>query len=196
MDKKKKALILLLALVALLTAAVILYRSLAGKAPAPQTPDSAQEGGGEAQTDDKLAAPNFTMTDAAGNAVTYADVAAAAGGKPVILNFWTSWCGYCKQEMPDFEQAYKDYGGQIEFIMLDAQTNEYTADAGAAYVAEQGFTFPVYYDANGEAVAVYGVRGFPATVAVDADGYVVYAQSGMLTADALEQLIDELLEKA
>ncbi|MEA5051680.1 MAG: TlpA disulfide reductase family protein [Oscillospiraceae bacterium] len=193
MKSKKTVLILVAVLAVLLVAAGILYRKFAASAqPAPQTQTDTQTGGQADGGTQTIAAPDFSMQDADGNAVSFADI--TASGKPVILNFWTSWCGYCKQEMPDFEAAYKKYGDRIEFVMLNAATNEYTQGDGAAYVESKGYTFPVYYDTDGAGVSTYGLNGFPATVVVGTDGNIVYARTGMLTADNLQTLIDSVLK--
>ena len=58
---------------------------------------------------------DFTVYDEEGNAVKLSDFE----GKPVVLNFWASWCGPCKSEMPDFEEAYGEYGEEIQFLMVN-----------------------------------------------------------------------------
>ena len=136
------------------------------------------------------AAPDFTVYDAQGNAYKLSDFR----GKPVILNFWASWCGPCKSEMPDIEAAYQTYGEQIHFLIVDLVDGyQETVESGSAYIAEQGYTFPVYYDTDMEGAMNYGVTGIPVTYFIDAEGnFVAYYQSAM-SAEILQQGIDMLL---
>jgi len=61
-------------------------------------------------------APDFTVYNAQGESVRFSNLS----GQPVVINFWASWCIYCKQEMPDFEQVYQDWGGEMCFMMINA----------------------------------------------------------------------------
>ena len=65
-----------------------------------------------AQTPEPVPAPDFTMMNAAGETVKLSDFF----GKPIVLNFWASWCGPCKSEMPHFEKCYLEYGEEVEFF--------------------------------------------------------------------------------
>lgn len=112
------------------------------------------------------AAPDFTFYDIDGNPHTLSEFE----GKPVILNFWASWCGPCKSEMPDIEAAYQEYGDEIQFLLVNLTDgiNE-TVEIASGYIAEQGYTFPVYYDIDPEGVnplvgaEVYKVSSIPIT---------------------------------
>lgn len=182
---KKKVLWILLAaaLVAVIAGAAALY-NIFGKEYAGANLGAAQEGGGSSQT--TVPAPDFTVVDGEGNEVSLSDYQ----GKPVVLNFWATWCGYCKEEMPDFQTAYEKYP-EVQFLMVNA-TDE-VADA-KGYVAEQGFTFPVVYDTELDAVNTYGVSGFPCTYFIDAGGNLVARGSGMLTLESLEKGIAMITE--
>ena len=126
-------------------------------------------------------APNFAVLDKEGNAVQLSDFA----GKPVVLNFWATWCGYCKVEMPDFDQAYKEYP-DVVFMMIDATDGMYeTREKADAYVKEQGFSFPVYYDVSSLAQNAYVISGYPTTVFINAQGDVVAKEVGMISYETL-----------
>jgi len=134
-------------------------------------------------------APNFTIYDGNGNKVQLSDFA----GKPVILNFWASWCVPCKKEMPDFNKKYLEYGDEIQFLMIDFAKDDNIKDA-KQYVAEMGFEFPIFFDTYGDATRTYEVSGFPTTVFIDADGYVVDRYRGTISEETLQSGIDKILE--
>ena len=135
--------------------------------------------------------PDFKMEDGEGNAVASADFR----GKPAVINFWATWCGYCVKEMPDFQTAYETYGDQIEFIMLNATDGQReTKEIADAYIAEHGFTFPVYYDTTFEAVRACGVTGFPVTLFVSADGEVLRGKAGQIEADDLNSTLEAMVK--
>ncbi len=129
-------------------------------------------------------APDFTMVDMNGKEVKLSELR----GKPVILNFWASWCKYCVQEMPDFEQFYKIYGNDIHFVMLNTLSSGETKSSGKKFISDKGYTFPVYFDESGIASQMYGAySGIPITYFIDANGNLVAHCPGMLTADILKQ---------
>ena len=98
-------------------------------------------------------APDFTMTDASGEEVKLSDFF----GKPVILNFWASWCDPCKSEMPHFEDAYQKYGEDINFVIVNLTDGaRETVEAASDFIEEQGYTFPLYFDTNTEGAVTYG----------------------------------------
>ena len=116
-------------------------------------------------------------------------------GKPVIVNLWASWCPPCKAEMPDFETAYREYGDTIHFMMVN-MTDGYqeTVEKAKAFIADTGYTFPVYFDTESEAAIAYNATSIPATYFIDAEGNLVVYARGMLDADNLQRGIDMLLD--
>lgn len=134
-------------------------------------------------------APDFVMQDAQGNQL----MLSSFKGKPVVLNFWTSWCSFCKSEMPYFSSAYQQYGDQVQFIMLNPVKSEKSSEDGRTYIKTSGYTFPVFYDTEGKAMSLYGLRGFPATVFIDAEGKITAKTIGAITQDKLNQGIETLI---
>ncbi|MEA5136248.1 MAG: TlpA disulfide reductase family protein [Candidatus Fimivivens sp.] len=132
---------------------------------------------------------DFSMKDTDGNDVKLSSFE----GKPVVLNFWTSWCSHCKAEMPHFEEAYKQYGDQVQFIMLNAVKSEKSSEDGRNFIKSSGYTFPVFYDTDGKAATLYSIRGFPATIFIDKDGQIVERSLGELTREKLEENIQKLV---
>ena len=131
---------------------------------------------------DPYRAPNFTVLDVNGNEVKLSDFR----GKPVVLNFWATWCYYCKSEMADFNQAYYKYP-DIQFLMVNATDGVYETIASAKkYVAQEGYDFDVFFDTKEEAVNAYYVTGFPTTYFIDANGRLVARAVGMIDLETLE----------
>ena len=181
-----KMVLLVLVFAALLLGAKRLYDTLGSQVQMDAL--GTQAAGEEA----KREAPDFTAYDLEGNAHKLSGFR----GKPVILNFWATWCGYCKMEMPDFEEKYRQYGDDIHFIMLNVTDgSQETVETASAFVAEQGYTFPVYYDTDLAAASAYNTSGLPVTYFIDAEGNFVAWQQGMMTEETLQIGIDMLLEK-
>ena len=138
----------------------------------------------EATTEsEKVMAVDFNIENAAGEQVNlYSFV-----GKPIVLNFWASWCGPCKSEIPDFQAAFENYQGEVEFLMVNMTDGvRETKEIAAAYMEEQGFTLPVYYDTAQEAAYTYGVYSLPTTYFIAPDGEIVAGAQGMIDAETLE----------
>ncbi|MGN0432574.1 MAG: TlpA family protein disulfide reductase [Lachnospiraceae bacterium] len=129
-------------------------------------------------------APDFTVYTAAGDEVHLSDFL----GQPVILNFWASWCGPCKREMPLFQQMYDAYGADIAFVVVNL-TDGYseTVETAQGYIGEQGYTFPVYFDTEQDAAYAYYVTSIPTTYFIDAQGNIVAYGQGSLSEESFEQ---------
>ena len=134
--------------------------------------------------------PDFTVLDRDGNPVKLSDLR----GKPVILNFWASWCGPCQSEMPDFQQAYETYGDDVHFMIVNVTDgSRETVETARAYVDGQGYTFPIYFDTTLEAAILYGASAIPLSVFMDAEGRYVAHASGALSAATLQKGIGMIL---
>ncbi len=197
MNKNKRLLLLVLALALLLGGAYILYDRLSQQAapeqlaarenppaqadPAPDREEAAPE---------KIPAPDFTVYDADGNQVRLSDFL----GKPVVVNFWASWCGPCKREMPDFNEACESLGDEVQFLMINlTDGSRETVDTASAFVEQQGYTFPVFYDTDSNAALTYGVYSIPATFFIDAEGCAIAQASGAIDGETLQKGLDMIL---
>ncbi len=137
-------------------------------------------------------AKDFTAYDDAGNAVRLSDYR----GKPVVVNFFASWCGPCKMEMPHFETCYQEYGEQVQFLMVNlcAFGND-TKDAAKAMIAEGGYTFPVLFDTDGDAALGYAIRSMPTTIFVSADGELKGQRIGAIDEQTLRATVQAMVEE-
>lgn len=125
----------------------------------------------------KVKAPDFTLENSDGNSITLSDLE----GKPVVLNFWASWCPPCKAEMPEFDNVCAELGEEIIFMMVNLTDGQReTKEKGMAYVLEQGFSFPVYYDTKQEGAYAYGIRSIPTTLFIDSNGYIITGAEGQI----------------
>ena len=135
-------------------------------------------------------APNFTVTDREGNEVHFSDLT----GKPMILNLWASWCPPCRAELPDFDAAYQTYGNQIDFMMIDlCDGRRETPATGGAFVDQQGYSFPVYFDTTGSAASVYQAYAIPMTIGVKENGEITAIYNGALSGEQVNALVNNLL---
>lgn len=149
----------------------------------PASGNATANASGEVQQEIQKA-PDFTVIDMNGNNVNLHSME----GKPVIVNFWASWCPPCKQEMPDFEAAYKKYGSEIQFMMVNmTDGGRETVETAKKYIADQGYTFPLYFDTKQDAAMTYGVSAIPTTYFIDAQGIPVAYAAGAITSAHLEQ---------
>ena len=191
MKNKKNALILILVLVLLLGGAGFLYTKLSDNvSPTLPTEQNDPQENTENPDAEAAPAPDFTVTDMDGKEVALSDFR----GKPVILNFWASWCGPCRSEMPEFDAAYQKYKDDIHFLMVNATDgSRETVEIAKDFIAGEGYTFPVYFDESGSASATYGVTGLPATFFIGAQGEAVARASGAISGDILQQGIDMIL---
>ena len=177
-------------LVAVLAIALILYNNQDYSAQMGVAGNASTDGTGETQENSDPPAPDFYFFDENGNRLRLSQFK----GKPVIFNFWASWCGPCKSEMPDLEEAYKMYGEEIQFVILNmTDGSRETVESARRYIESAGYSFPVFYDKQQNGVIAYGISGVPVTFFIDADGYVKGVYSGAMSANILQQGIDRIL---
>ena len=193
MNKNLKLILICVLFIVLLAGAVVLYDNLGSQvapeqlATEPPTPTETIGSSEETTDPPRTAAPDFTVLDMDGNERKLSEFV----GKPIILNFWASWCGPCKMEMPDFDEAYKKYGTEIHFLMVNCTTSSReTMDSAKALIADEGFTFPVYFDTPGQASSLYGAYSIPLTYFIDAEGYLAAYAQGAIDAEVLQTGID------
>ena len=119
------------------------------------------------KTESKINAKDIEITDMDGNKVMLFDYI----GKPIVLNFWASWCGPCKSEMPEFQTAFEEYGDKIQFVMLNlTDGSQETEETAKEFIKEEKFTFPVFFDKELEGASSYNIYSIPETYFIDKDG--------------------------
>lgn len=135
------------------------------------------------------AAPAFAAADLDGNPVRLADLR----GRPVIVNFWASWCADCVEEFPLLATALHEH--EAEGLAVVGIVFRDNSEAARRFMARMGAAWPAAMDPGEEIAESYGIYGPPETFFIDADGVVVARQFGALSADDLDRHLTRLLAK-
>ena len=139
---------------------------------------------------------DFTLKDQFGNEHTLSDYK----GKTVFLNFWATWCGPCRSEMPDIQKLYETYEteGDNAVIILGVAApglGQEKDEAGIkAFLDESGYTYPTLMDTTGDLFSEYEISSFPTTFMIDREGNVFGYVSGALNEDMMKNIIEQTLE--
>jgi peroxiredoxin len=128
------------------------------------------------------AAPAFQLPAASGTPVGLGDLK----GQVILINFWASWCGPCRQEMPILEQMYRKYK-PAGFTLLGVNVEPKSADA-VGFLKSTPVSFPILFDTESKVSTLYEVSGMPSTVIVDRKGKVRYIHHGYKAGDESEYL--------
>ena len=184
MDKKKNLIVIVLALVLLIAGASVLYNRLSENMAPEQLAVAETEPPQASETEPpRIPAPDFTVYDAEGIAVKLSDYF----GKPIVLNFWASWCGPCKMEMPEIQKFYDKYGQEIHFLLVSVDDS---LDAAKSFISDSGYTFPVYFDTTSVGAYTYGASSIPLTFFIDAEGNLTAYYMGAMSESILQQGVD------
>ena len=139
-----------------------------------------------------IPAPDFTVYSADGSEVSLSGYE----GKYVVLNFWASWCGPCKSEMPAFNSVIEQYKDDenIVFLMINMTDGQReTKESAQELIDEKGWEMDILFDSGYSAALAYNVYSLPTTVLVDKEGYLLAMQAGAISQETLEGVVKILL---
>lgn len=124
-------------------------------------------------------AADFQLRQLSGETIRLSDLR----GKPVVVNFWATWCPPCREEMPLLEATAQRYGDRLVVVGVDYAEDAQTVQA---FVDALGITFPIALDSDGDTAARYYVRSYPATFFIDSGGVLRAQHMGALTGDLMD----------
>jgi cytochrome c biogenesis protein CcmG/thiol:disulfide interchange protein DsbE len=148
-------------------------------------------GGGGPQLAGGEPAPEFSLRDGEGRAITLASLR----GKVVALNFWATWCGPCRDEIPELSQVYAEHRGPC-FELLGVAAESGPRDAVLAAAGKLGANYPILVDEDGKAIDAFRIQAYPRTFVLDAEGRVRKVFQGAIGRDELQQVVRPLLREA
>lgn len=136
---------------------------------------------------EKIPAPDFTVLDYDGNEVKLSDYF----GRPIVLNFWASWCPPCKAEMPHFNKVFLETKDDVQFLMVNLTDGQReTVSKAKDYIESNELEFPVLFDTKSSAGSIYQISSIPTTLFIDSNGYVVTGYRGMIDEATLRRSIN------
>lgn len=145
---------------------------------------------GEASASVGSIAPDFTLTSVTGKEMSLA----AFRGRPVVLNFFTTWCGPCRDEMPGMQAVFEDYMTQ-GLVLLAVDLGDAGADV-KSFARELGLSFPVLLDGTSRVGDQYGVNSYPRTFFIDSAGVIRKISFGSMAESEIAAGIEDLLEQS
>lgn len=161
-----------------------------------KTIEDKDNNGGETEADEEIKegifpgnrAYDFTLLDREGNEISLSSLQ----GKVVFLNFWASWCGPCKSEMPHIQKVYEEYMEKdVVILAVNITASEKNGIEGVnSFLKENKFTFPVLYDKDGSVATEYRVTGIPQTYIINKEGIIVNSMTGALSEEMMKEQIE------
>lgn len=126
------------------------------------------------------AAPAFTLPSIDGKPMSLGDLR----GRPVLLHFWASWCGVCRQEFPSIERLHREVGGLGLTVVAVSEDDKKDEASLRSFLKSVPATFPVLLDADGEVADAYQSWGVPDTILIDGNGIIAWRRSGSIDWDS------------
>lgn len=118
-------------------------------------------------------APSVVVTNGAGKSVSVTPTI----GRPMLIEFWATWCEFCERLEPTMKTVYGKYGSKVQFAAIAVNVNQ-SQSRVARHVRQRSLEYPVYYDASGKAVSAYDVEATSFVVIIGRDGKVAYTGVG------------------
>lgn len=134
-------------------------------------------------------APDFVLADLDGNPVRLADLR----GRPVIVNFWATWCGPCVEEFPLLREASERHAG--DGLAIVGIVYQDRSEAARAFMVRTGATWPAAMDPDDTVAGAYGIVAPPETYFIGRDGTIVARQIGQLSAASLEEKLAAIMDE-
>ena len=175
-----------------------LSADLAAGTTTQEEPAAEQEDAGGAQEESGeipvIPAPDFTLTDQYGEPHTLSDYQ----GQTVFLNFWATWCGPCKMEMPDIQALYEEWDENAgDLVVLGVAGpgigREGSAEDIAAFLEANGYTYPVVMDDTGTLFYQYGISAYPTTFMIDPEGNVFGYVQGAVSREIMDDIVEQTM---
>ncbi|MBS7530253.1 TlpA family protein disulfide reductase [Hazenella sp. IB182353] len=139
-------------------------------------------------------APDFMLTTIDGESLRLSE----SNGKPTFINFWATWCGYCRDEMPFIQKAFEQYKDQIHFYMVNATSTETSLADVKKYLDDHQYSFPVLLDPKKENQTVtfgqYEAIGLPMSFLIDREGRIVQKVGGALEEKKFIQMLKQVMK--
>ncbi len=133
-------------------------------------------------------APDFTLKLLDGTEVTLSKLR----DRPVVINFWATWCGYCVKEFPDFQELWEEYDGKIHILAVNVgETKKVIED----FLKKTPYTFPIVMDTAYKASTAYRVSGIPVTYIIGKDGSIIFSRVGMMSKKDMISAVEDALKK-
>lgn len=191
--KSKKILIYIISMIILFAVATVGYKFLSERYTNEPLENLTNEKIRENKLLVKNMAKDFTVYNMDGEPVKLSDY---KGKKPVVINFWASWCPPCKEEMPFFQEATNAYSSDdIEILMINLTDGmRETKETALNYMKENNYSMNVMFDIEFSAAEAYIINSIPRTIFVDKDGYISGEYSGMINKDLLNDNIEKLMK--
>jgi len=133
-------------------------------------------------------APDFTASGLDGTLITLSDMR----GKPVLLNFWATWCPPCREEMPVIQRYFEEAGSAVHILAVNLTTNESSPKEVEEFLRREGYNFPVALDVDGSAAKLYMIRFIPTSFFIDEDGVIRQIHVGPLSREMVEEVLGEM----
>lgn len=130
-------------------------------------------------------APDFKLVNLEGETIQLEDLR----GKPILLNFWASWCAPCRLEMPTFQSRYDKFAGELAVVAIN---NGEDREDVRIFTDEFNLTFDVLLDPKADVQRLYQVQGYPTTFLIDHDGVIRVKHIGLITEEQLDIYLQEL----
>ncbi len=161
-------------------------QSVATTEVAAEAPEASEGPTESAQSPERPPAIDFTMTGWQGDEISLSGYE----GKIVFLNFFATWCPPCQEEMPEFQKAYEDYGGDVVFQIIDVYSSEREGYQHVVdWYTDGGYTMPMIIDEEGQLEKDYPIRAFPTTFVIDREGNVLGFLEGAMTREMVDRII-------